>query len=798
MFQSKLLIVAEQSVVFKPYELILKNFFGSIETLLIQNKETLEDLQADAYDILLIDLYSKKYIEAIGEIKNIESTNIKSVFVSPFNFVNIPKSMKNLQFLDLVLTKPIDFSKLINFMETESYKIQRSNILLKKNHVLAKVVDLHPARIGVYTMQGTLFYANQHYLFANDLSFEHIDKLTFDKISNCNTDFKYVKQKLQITKSFTQQKEEGDKWFESIFYIVDFEFIIHVCSDITVQKQKEIQLEQSAVFYENSNEGIIITNNKSKIISVNTSFCKITGFTKEEVIGKTPKLLNSGIHDKNFYENLWDALRNNGSWQGEIWNKRKNGEIYPEWLSIAKAVNPKYNEEFFIAIFTDITTLKEADKKLHFYANHDVLTGLANRVQFEAHLKNTIQSAKRNASQVALFFIDLDKFKDVNDTYGHGIGDDMLKTVSKRLEQSIRQEDFIARLGGDEFVLIIKDVKETNDMLVLANKINENIKEPIAIEDKVFFMSLSIGIAIYPIHGEDSEDLIKHADAAMYEVKENDRNGFKIYNQAMTDKVSTKLTLQNQLKISMEKDEFEMYYQAIVNVKTKKIIGAEALVRWNHTKRGVLTPFHFINIIEDSRMNIEFGELVFKKVLHDMQAINSAFKHSDFKVSINISAKHFFEPKFVGSLVGFCKDFSIEPSQIELELLETHIMKNSNVSTVKLEKLHEIGFQVAIDDFGTGYSSLSYLKNFKVDKLKIDQSFIRDFLEDKSDMAIVEAIIKLSETFGMRAQAEGIETQEHLELLETLGCDLAQGYHFNMPMQLDAFLNFTLGFNNAP
>lgn len=793
MYKSKLLIIAEQDIVFKPYELILKKYFGSVEFLLIASYESLTELKTDNFDILLIDLYSKKYIDYIKMIPN---TDLKIVLISPFNLAYIPKSINNLQFINLILTKPIEFSKLTTFVQNESHKIEKNNILEKKNHVLAKVVDLHPAKIGVFDLEGLLFYANSNYLTANNLTFEHIDTLSFDSISQCNIGFENIKKKLQISKSFTHQREENEQWYESIFYIVDYEFIIHICADITLQKQKEIQLEQSSVFYENSNEGIIVTNTKGKIISVNKSFCKITGFTKDEALGKTPNILNSGIHDKNFYEEMWESLKNNSSWQGEIWNKRKNGEIYPEWLSIAKAFNPKYKEEFFIAIFTDITSLKEADKKLHFYANHDVLTGLANRVQFESHLKNAIHACKRHDSKLALFFIDLDKFKDVNDTYGHSIGDEMLKTVSKRIQQSIREEDFIARLGGDEFVLIIKDVREYNDMLLLADKINENIKEPIAIEDKVFFMSLSIGIAIYPDHGLNSEDLIKHADAAMYEVKESDRNGFKIYNQGMTDKVSHKLTIQNELEISIKKDEFVMYYQAIVDIKTNKIIGTEALVRWNHSKEGVLTPFHFIHIIEDSRMNVEFGELVFKKVLHDMQTINSSLGNNHFKVSINISAKHFFEPKFVGSIVGFCKDFSIEPSQIELELLETHIMKNSTISEAKLEKLNEIGFRVAIDDFGTGYSSLSYLKNFKVDKLKIDQSFIRDFLENKSDKAIVEAIIKLSDSFEMKVQAEGVETKEHLALLQELNCDLVQGYYYNMPMPLDEFLKFTQKMNN--
>jgi diguanylate cyclase (GGDEF)-like protein len=330
---------------------------------------------------------------------------------------------------------------------------------------------------------------------------------------------------------------------------------------------------------------------------------------------------------------MWESLKNNSAWKGEIWNKRRNGEIYPEWLSIAKAINPKYNEEFYIAIFTDISSLKEADKKLHFYANHDVLTKLANRVNFETHLKSSLAYCERRNTKIALFFIDLDKFKDVNDTYGHSIGDEMLKTVAKRLEESIRKEDFIARLGGDEFVLIIKDVKDNDDMLTLAHKINENIKEPIVIGDKVFFMSLSIGISIFPDHGKDTEDLIKHSDAAMYEVKENGRNGYKLYNQNMSDKISLKVTIQNELKVAIAKDEFEMYYQTVVDMKTKKFVGAEALVRWNHKTRGVLTPIHFIDYIEEGGMSIDFGELVIKKVLHDIQIINSKLRNQDFKIS---------------------------------------------------------------------------------------------------------------------------------------------------------------------
>ena len=538
--------------------------------------------------------------------------------------------------------------------------------------------------------------------------------------------------------------------------------------------------------------GMIITDANQKILQVNKSFSKITGYRQNEVIGKKTSILNSGIHDKNFFENMWESLKNHSTWRGEIWNKRKTGEIYSEWLSIAKALNPKYNEEFYIAIFTDISSLKEADKKIHFYANHDVLTKLANRVQFESHLKSTIESCKRRESKMALFFIDLDKFKDINDTYGHTIGDEMLKIVAKRLEQSIRKEDFIARLGGDEFVLIIKDVKNSEDMITLACKLNENIKEPITLDDKVFFMTLSIGISIFPDHGKDSEDLIKNSDAAMYVVKENGRNGYRLYSQDMTDKISLKVTIQNELKIAISKDEFEMYYQSVVDIKTNQIIGAEALVRWNHKNRGTLTPIHFINYIDEGGMSVEFGELVFKKVLHDIQIINSKLQNQDFKIAINIAPEYFFKYTFVDDVISYCKDFSINSKQIELELLETNIMKNSEISQKKIEKLHENGFDISIDDFGTGYSSLSYLKNFKVNKLKIDQSFIRDFLEDNSDKAIVQAIINLANIFNLKVQAEGVETKEHEQLLQYLNCNLAQGYFYNKPMSLNKFIDLVI------
>ena len=797
MTKPKFLIVSEQKSVFKLYELLLNEYFSTVKSLFIEDYDFVEAIDFNQFNIILIDLSGKKYISVLNQFSKKDLKNNKIILITPFELNYFSQILEDNLPFDLIFSKPMDIIKLKNFIKNDSEKFERRNILEKKNNILAKVVDLHPTEIAIYDINGTLFYANSNYLEANELSLNHIDKLTFDEIIKYDLGFSNIKEKLKITNTFIIQKEKNSCWFESTFYIISNEYIIHSCINITIKKQKELQLEQSAIFFENSNEGIIITDSKGKIISINKAFSKITGYKKEEVIGRGPSILNSGIHDKNFYENMWDSLKNNSAWQGEIWNRRKNAEIYPEWLSISKAFNPKYNEEFYMAIFTDISSLKEADRKLYFYANHDVLTKLANRVQFESHLKSTIESCKRRDSKLALFFIDLDKFKDVNDTYGHTVGDEMLKTVANRLEESIRKEDFIARLGGDEFVLIIKDVKNDEDMINLADKLNENIKEPITIGDKIFFMSLSIGISIFPDHGKDSEDLIKHSDAAMYEVKENGRNGKRLYNQNMSDKITQKVTIQNELKIAIAEDEFEMYYQAVMDIKTNQIIGAEALVRWNHKTRGVLTPFYFINFIEDGGMSAEFGELVFKKVLYDIQTINIRLNNQDFKVAINISPEHFFKFTFVEEIESYCKDFLIHPKQIEIELLETSIMKNSEISQKKLEKLHEKGFKIALDDFGTGYSSLSYLKNFKVDKLKIDQSFIRDFLDDNNDKAIVQAIINLAKIFNLKVQAEGVETKEHEKLLKELNCNLAQGYFYNRPIPLDNFLDFILEDKNA-
>lgn len=781
-------IFAEKEAIAQGYSALLSEYGSRIDTHVFVHDESQPLL---AYDLVILDFTSRKNRLHVEAMIQRYSDIAKIALISPYSLIDIHLIFPASDALDLILTKPFDIQRLITFVKHHSTLIDRRMMLEAKNAILAEVVDLNPDRIGVFSFEGILFYANSHYLEANRIDIAQIDFLHFDRITQCQIGFDTIKHELKHSSTFMVQREEEKRWYESHFYHLAQHYIVHVCKDITLAKQHEIRLEQSAIFFEQSSEALMIADKNGTILSVNTTFCRITGYSKDEAIGQTPKLLNSGMHDKDFYHNLWSSLIHNGKWQGEIWNKRKNGEIYPEWLSINKAVSPKYNEEFYISVFTDISSIKETDKKLYFYANHDPLTGLANRVQFEAQLKKSIEACKRRNDKIALLFIDLDKFKEVNDTYGHTIGDLMLKSVTKRLNESIRSDDFLSRLGGDEFVIIASNVDHYDGISFLASKLADAIREPIIIDNKVFFMTLSIGIAVYPEHGNNAEDLIKHADAAMYEVKENGRNGYLLYQNSFSEKLTEKVYIQNELKVAIDEDQFELYYQPIINLQSDEVIGAEALVRWHHPTKGLLYPASFIAYVENSELIYSFGMLICRKAFGDLGVLNTHVHTTNpFILSINIATKQFFEETFVDKLTLLSGDFGINPKQIELEILETQVMKNPEVAQKKFDELHALGFELALDDFGTGYSSLSYLKNFTIDKLKVDQSFVRDLLSDENDRSIVQTVITMSKIFKMKVQAEGVESGEHAQILKSMGCELAQGYFYSKPIPLESFIEW--------
>jgi diguanylate cyclase (GGDEF)-like protein/PAS domain S-box-containing protein len=713
----------------------------------------------------------------------------KLILVVPYTVDQLMLDANSAKMIDFIMGKPLDVEKLVSYTKSQLSLMHKQAILDQKNRVLSEVIDLNVIKIGVFNLDGTLYYANTKYLDANEQNLTAFDRINFNDLVRCKEDFETILDRVRARGTFTMERQDAQHWFRSFFYFLHGQYVVHLCQDITDEKFYVQNLERAAIFFENSQEGMIITDFKGKITSINRAFSKITGYTRPEVLGKTPAILKSGLHEDEFYQNLWDSLTFNGRWQGEIWNKRKNGEVYPEWLSISKIEGISSSDISYMAIFTDISSIKEADKKLHYYANYDQLTGLCNRVQFDNLFTHALSTAKRRGTKLALMFLDLDHFKEVNDTHGHNIGDLMLKKVARKLQSALRKNDIIARIGGDEFTILLEEIKEPNDAMEVATKLIEVIKEPIEIDGNIFFMSLSIGIALFPSHGTDVSSLSKHADTAMYEIKSRGRNGAMIYNSEFTDKIIQRVSLLNELKSSIAQDRFIMLYQPIINLQTNQVVGAEALVRWNHPQKGIIPPNEFIVFAEENNLIVDLGHLVLRKSLEDFLALSSVAKDG-FKLAINVSGQEFFAKEYVQGVGQLLSDFNIPPNAIELEITETYVMGSPKVATGIMEKLHELGVYISLDDFGTGYSSLGYLKHFPIDKLKIDQSFIHNFLGDDKEMALVKTIINMAKLFGMQVHAEGVEQHTQAQALRDLECDVVQGYIYAKPLLLEEFLSY--------
>lgn len=564
--------------------------------------------------------------------------------------------------------------------------------------------------------------------------------------------------------------------------------IVTVARDKThyIEAEKQRILAQSV--FENTSEGIVITDKNNKIISVNPAFSKISGYTKEEAIGSSPALLKSDIHDEEFYKNMWDEISNNGIWSGEIWNKNKYGKLYPEMLTITTVKDKKGEFLHYVAVFSDISSLKLAERKLEHMAHYDYLTNLPNRILLEDRLKHSIKRSKRYKFEIAMFFVDLDFFKEVNDAYGHSIGDEILKQVADRLKKTLREDDTIARIGGDEFVIVVEDYENEDSLRKIANKILDVFSEPFKTKFHIFSFSSSIGIATYPKDGEDIEILLKNADAAMYEAKAQGRNTYCFYETEITNSLFERILLVNDLRRAMKTDEISLHYQPQINMQNNKIVGMEALVRWKHPNLGWLSPDKFIKVAEDTRLIVPLGKILLEIACKQIQSwLDSGFFKENWKMAINISAVQFFYDDFFITLKNILDKHNINPDKIEIEITETYIMQNPKKSILLLKKLRDYGISISLDDFGMGYSSLSYLKKFPIDSIKIDRSFVKDTPGDLDDVAITKAIIALGKNMGLSIIAEGVEEPFHKEFLLEHGCVKAQGFLFSKALKATDF-----------
>lgn len=556
--------------------------------------------------------------------------------------------------------------------------------------------------------------------------------------------------------------------------------VICIGQDVTERRLAEGNLRLSSTVFDNTAEGIIITDHNAEIIDVNTAFSEITGFSREEVIGQNPRLMKSGRHSSEFYDEMWRKLNTNGFWRGEIWDRRKNGEEFPKWLSINACRNEKGKLTHYVAVFSDITDKKADEEKLEQLAHFDHLTGLPNRILFQDRLHTALARSRREKAHLAVLFVDLDRFKQINDTLGHRVGDLLLKEVSKRLLFSIREIDTVARLSGDEFTVILTDISSIEAVEQIASRIVKSLGAPYFFEGHELFVSASVGIAIYPTDGENSVDLLRHADVAMYHAKEKGRNNYQFFNAEMNEKAQSQLSLANKLRVALNRKIIHPHYQLKVDTQLGKPVGLEALARWNDERGKPISPVHFIPVAEEHGLIGRLGKSILNQVciqIRMWQDMDVEFG----SVAVNLSAQQFRDANLLNDIKEAIEDNRIDPTSLEVEVTENMVMDDVEDAIRILNDIKEMGLKIAIDDFGTGYSSLSYLKRFPVDTLKIDRTFIRDLTVDNDDAAIVSAIVSMAQKLEINVVAEGVETQEQVEFLRSINCKVVQGFLYAKP-----------------
>lgn len=558
-----------------------------------------------------------------------------------------------------------------------------------------------------------------------------------------------------------------------------------IARDLRERKQAEAQLRLMAQVFEHSGEALMITDATNRIVATNLAFTKITGYTQDEVLNRDPKLLSAGKTSRQEYAEMWAAIINQGFWQGEVWDRHKDGRAYPKWLSITALHNDHHEIIHYIAGFSDITEHKAAEEKIHHLAHHDGLTNLLNRLALQAHLEQALSAAHRNAEKLAVLFIDLDRFKTINDTLGHHIGDTLLIEVANRLKQCIRASDIVARLGGDEFIVALPGVESSRDAAHVAEKILKALAQPYSISERTLHTTPSIGISIFPDDAQDEEILMKNADVAMYYAKDRGRNNYQFFAESMNQAATERLNIESGLRHALEHEQFLIHYQPQIEVTSGQIVGFEALVRWAHPDEGLIPPTRFIPVAEETGLILPLGEWVLRSACRQLKKWHSEGM-AGMQIAVNLSAFQ-FRQKDLPDLVARClADSGLNANYLELEITETAAMENPQAAIGTLNALRTMGVTLAIDDFGTGYSSLTYLKLFPIDRLKLDRSFVKDIEADQNDAAICAATIALAHNLGLEVVAEGVETEQQYAYLKSLSCDKIQGYWFSKPLPAES------------
>lgn len=643
--------------------------------------------------------------------------------------------------------------------------------------ILARFPDENPNPVIRVQRDGVLVYAN-------DAGLKLIKEWQKNvKLSMVEFTARMIERELKNGREKDVEVEIGEQIYTfTMTPIAGTDYVYLYGTDITMKKKAEQELKLAAIVFESSIQGIIITDGQVRIQKVNPAFSAITGYSPQEVIGKNPRILKSHRHDEEFYKKMWDSIERTGKWQGEIWNRRKNNETYPELLSINSIKDSNGNILHYVAVFNDIIELKQKESEIEYQAYHDPLTGLPNRSLFNDRLKMEISRTTRNENgqKLGVMFLDLDNFKDINDSLGHAVGDFLLQKVARRLLKCVRDVDTVARIGGDEFTVILPQIFGPKEIVIVAQRILDIFKEPFKVQGHELFSTTSIGVSMFPADGTDVGELLKHADLAMYHAKELGKNNYAFFAREMNVQMRHRLDMENQLRRALKENQFFLYYQPLVDISSGQMVGVEALVRWKHPDAGLIPPEEFIPLAEETGLIIKLGQWVLEtgcrqNILWQEQGFNSLY------ISVNVSSIQFFREDFLQSIQKILMDTGLSTDYLTLQVTENSIMKNRGKIMNIMGSLKKLGVKLSIDDFGMGFSSLNHLRSFPVDTLKIDRNFIKGIPHDADSIAITRSIISLAKNLKLKVLAEGVENEEQLRFLVENGCDLLQGYLFCPP-----------------
>lgn len=561
----------------------------------------------------------------------------------------------------------------------------------------------------------------------------------------------------------------------------DIRFIVAVVEDITERKRLEDHMRLAATVFESTGEALFVTDANQHIILVNPAFTEITGYQPADVVGKTPKVLSSGRHGQEFYEHMWLSVAETGRWQGEIWDRRSSGEMFASWVNISAVRDGNGMVSNYVAVFSDITSRKQIEERLSYQANHDPLTRLPNRTLFNERLSRALARAHRNQTMVALLFIDLDKFKHVNDTMGHLAGDQLLQIVAERLSNCIRQGDTVARLSGDEFTIVLEDIADPRDAALVAHKVLHLLSDAFELSGGEAHISASIGVALYPVDSGDSQGLIKLADAAMYNSKNSGRNGCQFHSESVNAEAFERLALENALREGIEREELMLVYQPVFDMKSGRVTDVEALLRWRHPDVGLVIPGQFLPMADETGLIVPIGRWVMKQACTDVAWLRQAVAPG-LRLHINVSARQLRQLDLVESLASVLEECALPPSALVIEIPESGALDKGQDPVALFSQLNAMGIGLSIDEFGSGYSSFSFLRRLPVDELKIAQSFVRNSSASTDDAEIVSAVVAVARGLHRAVVAPGVETEEQLAFLSSFGCDRVQGFLLAKPM----------------